>query len=501
VTSAVAEREMITPAWVHVPPRAGSLAEQVTAVSASVGRHLDEEQQFAVDVLTSRRADGTPAALEGAAISCRQNLKTFIGEDIVLTYMVEPESDVRLAVWSAHEFATSQETFRHFDELCAGYPHLSRRVRRIWRGNGEEAIEFVGGRRLIFRARTKAGGRGLTGDVIVLDEAFALQPAHMGALLPTLSTRRRAQVLYLSSAGLGHSGVLRGVRDRGRRGGVGAPAYVEWCAPGALDEPGCEVPKCSHAVGTPGCSLDREDFWQVANPAMGRRITVEFIRQERAALPPAEFARERLGWWDEPDDADASPIPVDQWLACSDPAGQIEGTPVLGLDVAPDGGSASISLAGQRGDGMVQVEVVVHRDGDAWILGELRQAFAAGMRVLAVDGGKSQAATYRTDAEAIGFTVLELGAGDMASACMGLQRDVRSGDRLRHVEDPSEPGAVLSQALVVAAVRPLGDAGGWAWARKRTDGDITPLVAVTVARWGLLSQADQAAYAIADWGD
>jgi hypothetical protein len=75
-------------------------------------------------------------------------------------------------------------------------------VKRIYNGNGEERIEMNGGARLLFKARTKTGGRGLTGDKVILDEAFALQPGHMGALLPTLSVRPDPQVLYGSSAGL-----------------------------------------------------------------------------------------------------------------------------------------------------------------------------------------------------------------------------------------------------------------------------------------------------------
>ena len=38
-----------------------------------------------------------------------------------------------------------------------------------------------------------------------------------------------------------------------------------------------------------------------------------------------------------------------------------------------------------------------------------------------------------------------------------------------------------------AATRPLGDA--WAWARKGLSTDITPLVAVSLARWGHTTRA------------
>ncbi len=58
--------------------------------------------------------------------------------------------------------------------LITGCAPLARRVKKISYGNGEEAIELQTGQRLIFKARTKTGGRGLSGDKVVLDEAFAL---------------------------------------------------------------------------------------------------------------------------------------------------------------------------------------------------------------------------------------------------------------------------------------------------------------------------------------
>ena len=106
-------------------------------------------------------------------------------------------------------------------------------------------------------------------SISLLDEAFALLPDHMGALLPILSTRKRAAVFYGSSAGMEDSEVLRSIRDRGRAGGPDAPAYIEWCAPGEYATPGCDLAGCRHSPNTPGCVLDREDYWIMANPAAG----------------------------------------------------------------------------------------------------------------------------------------------------------------------------------------------------------------------------------------
>jgi len=69
-----------------------------------------------------------------------------------------------------------------------------------------EAIELLGSQRIKFKARTKSGGRGLTGDDVLLDEGFALQPVHMGALQPTMAARPDSQMLVGFERGAGRFG-------------------------------------------------------------------------------------------------------------------------------------------------------------------------------------------------------------------------------------------------------------------------------------------------------
>jgi len=227
-------------------------------------------------------------------IACRQNLKTALFKMCALGWLFV--TDQRLIVWSAHEFSTAQEAHRDLAELIEGSAPLRRRLKAVHHGAADKSIETTSGQRVVFKARTATGGRGLSGDKIVLDEAFALQPAHIGALFPTLSARPDPQLVYGSSAGQVQSGYLRGIRDRGRAGDDPRLCYLEWC-----DDLGgeCEHPVCDHAVTRPGCRLDDERRWIRANPALGRRISFDFVRAERRAMPPAEFARELLGWWDE----------------------------------------------------------------------------------------------------------------------------------------------------------------------------------------------------------
>jgi hypothetical protein len=488
--------ETVEPTFLYRPPRDRSLLTKVEKVCQSVNRMLEPEQALAVDVLTGVKADGSPASLEAAVISARQNLKTYVLENIVLTRLLDPHDSSRLFIWTAQQLDTTQETFINFQALFTSddFPHLSRRLKRISSGNGQEEIELVDGRRLKFKARSKKSGQGLTGDVVVFDEAFALEPAHMAALLPTLSTRRRATVLYGSSAGHEFSEVLRTIRDRGRTGGRGAPAYIEFCAPGSWANPGCESPGCRHTPDMQGCALDRRDLVQLANPMAGRRITWEFLEDERLSMPPLEYGRERLGWWDDPDGGSVPPIPVDDWQTRKDPQSSIpdDAPIVLAAEIALDRKSGSIGVAGWRADGAAHVELIDHRNGIDWLLPALlgyaqrhtlhelqRGTDRQRLRCPAVViDPTSPAGTLVDPLRKAGIEPVLMTTREAGLAAAGLQDAVES----RQVFHLGQPPVDI--ALSGAVRRDLGD-GGWAFGRKKSGSDITPLVVVTNARWAL----------------
>jgi phage terminase large subunit-like protein len=101
--------------------------------------------------------------------------------------------------------------------LFEGDPELKKQIKHIHRANGEQGIELRNGSRLRFVARTKGSGRGFTADLVILDEAYALTPEQMSALIPTLSSRPNPQIWYTSSPPLdglsgAHLFALRAVR-------------------------------------------------------------------------------------------------------------------------------------------------------------------------------------------------------------------------------------------------------------------------------------------------
>lgn len=435
-----------------VPEALSSAGREAVELAASVGLHLDPWQQLVLEGACGERADGKWSAFEVAVISPRQNGKNGILEarEIAGLFLFGEQ----LILHSAHEFKTAQEAFRRVMNLVESSDELHKRVARVRTSHGEEGIELRTGARLRFIARSTGSGRGFSGDCVILDESYALSAQAMGALLPTLSARPNPQVWYTSSAGKRDSSQLMMVRDRGRGGGDPGLAYFEWSAP--VD-----------------AAVDDTDAWAMANPALGIRIDAEFVKRELAALPLAEFRRERLGIWDDESGGADWVIPMESWSACADPASEIEDPVVFAPDVSFDRAWASISAAGQRADGLHAVEVIDYRRGTSWVAPRLAELVERhGALAVGLDPG-GPCGSLIPELEGLGVPLVLMSARDIAQGCGALFDAVVAGT-VRHRDQ-----AELSAAVGAARKRPLGDS--WAWARKDAVSEITTLISATVA--------------------
>lgn len=461
--------DLIAPRHMWVPPHVSSAASEAADLAASVGLDPYPEQRLALEVLLAENEQGKWAAFEGCVVGARQNIKTYLFKVIALADLFLFGTE--LAVWTAHEFSTTMEAFRDMKLLIEEHDWLARRVKRTSEQNGEEGFELHTGQRLRFKARTITGGRGLTGDRVFLDEAFALRPSHMGSLMPTMSAKSMTgnpQILYGSSGGLTGSAVLRAIRDRGRAGGDPGLAYIEWGS-----DPGeCADPRCDHHFGSEGCLLDDQERWAQANILLNRLISVDFLAMERRSLTPDEFAREIMVWWDDPPPEDASWDVIDEaaWTACSSPESQTAGALAWSLDVSPESRSAAIACS----DG-THAEVVDHRAGTDWVVARLIELRSKhGFEEVAFDAnGPAGALLSSLESSEIPFHKVTI--SEHAQACGDLLAHIDAGT-FRHIDQ--EP---LTAAAASAAKRTIVDV--WLWTRSKSGGDICPLVAVTLARW------------------
>jgi hypothetical protein len=433
------------PRFLSRPEFDSSAFEEVVVFCRAMGMVLDPWQELCLEVALGD-VGGEWAATEVGVIVPRQNGKGEIlaARELAGLFVFHE----RLILHSAHEFKTAREHFiRVLGYLQApGNEWMLEQVKTIHRSHGEEGIELHNGNRLNFVARSTGSMRGMTGDCVVLDEAYALNDLHMAAVISTLSARSiegNPQIWYTSSAPLETSIVLHRLRKRGR---VGDPrfAYLEWSAESA-DEP---------------------DAVKNANPALGIRISEAFVETERGSLSREGFERERLGI--APDIDGEAAIPLEKWRAVLGKAKP--GEPVaFAVDCTPDRRYGAIATA----DAQV-VELVDHRPGVGWVVARCFELWERWGCKFVVDAS-GPAGSLGAELERLGGTVEYLGPRDIARACNAFHDDVV--DARFTVLDPF---GSTTPAVLGAIKKPSGDT--WRWGRT-IDVDISPLMAITIARW------------------
>lgn len=427
------------------------------------GLVLDDWQRYVLDVALRVRSDDRWAAFEVALIVARQNGKGAVLEARELAGLFLDLPDERLILHSAHEFKTCSEHFRRILGLIQGCGDLDREIARIRTQTGAEAIELRNGKRLRFVARSSGSGRGFSGDLIILDEAQRLEDEAMAALLPTLSARPDPQVWYAASAGNEDSVQLGRVRERGLAGNDPSLAFFEWSAEDG-DDPADWV------------------SWAKANPGLGIRITEDYVARERAALGVEAFARERLTIGRYPTDlADAwQVIPKAAWMALEDRRSQAQDPVAFAVEVAqvaPYRKVAAIAAAGFRADGRVHVEVVEQHSTPDYVAPRLAELWRKHRPCAVVIDPGSHAGALIDGVTALGIEVAPFTPRDAAQACGAFQGLV-SARGLAHLGQPD-----LNLSLAGATLRPLADAQ--AWDRKNAHVNLCPLVACSLAAWGV----------------
>lgn len=442
------------PRYRNKPPARSSAGSEAADLACDAGLVLDDWQRDVLEDALGERGDGRWASLEVGLIVPRQNGKGAILEARELAGLFLFGEN--LILHSAHEFKTAAEAFRRLLFLVQSNGDLEQHVHRVRTSHGEEGIELKGGQRIRFVARSTGSGRGFSGDTVILDEAYNLSPEAMAALFPTLSARPNPQIWYASSAPLQtpSSEVLRKFCRRGRAGTSQSLTYIEYSA-------------------APDSDPADPQAWAEANPALGIRITEEFVTQERDALQD-EFLRERLGIWHDDDYNSDRVVPLDAWRACEDPKSGPVGGVSFALDVSPSRDRASFAVAGAAGAGGVHIEIVDHRGGTAWCVTravELTNRWSARLAVAA----NSPAASLVPELEAAGVEVVQVSTAEHAQAC-GQIYDAVMQRQARHLGQPS-----LTVAVEGADRKFHGDA--WLWSRRHSQVDISPLVAVTLAFW------------------
>lgn len=428
-------------------------------------------QQYVVDVaLEVDPGTGRLAYDEVRLTVPRQSGKSTLLLPLIVHRMLAWREPQRVAYTAQTAKDARSKWEDDFLPLLLGSP-LAGQVARVRKTNGSEAVRFKSGSLWEIVAPTETGGHGKTLDLPILDEAFALVDNRVEqALKPTMTTRPEPQYWVVSTAGRPEtSPYLWGKVEDGRaRAAAQVPrgvAYFEWSAP-------------EEALSSDPAT------WEACMPALGHTTSMGRIRGYWESMDEPEFRRAYLNQWFAP--ASDTAIPMVSWNACQDVGSRVDGGMVWAVDVSVDRAWSSIAVAGYRADGVSHVELVDRRPGTDWVprrVAELRGSH--GGRLVVDPGGPVGSLTPLLDPSAT------VSAREHAAACGQLYDAVVTG-QVRHLGQPE-----LNAALAGATKRSLGDA--WAWARQHSSVDISPLVAVTLARWALVQPEVAAADPVVVW--
>jgi hypothetical protein len=413
------------------------------------------QQLVIASVLQAEQAPGVPVHEQVAVCSVRRTAKTTTVWGVLLG---------RCARRPGYQVVTTAQTGIKARErfLSVARPMMRNNVGRyrVLRGTGAEAIEWTNGSRLWVVPPIGDAFLGDAADAILFDEAQVHRPDAtadlLGGALALMDTRAGGQVIVAGTAGLHRDGMLWDYLEAGR---TGAGGIVEYAAP-------------EHADPTD------EAVWMLAHPGISSGLTtIEKVRTRFRQLPLSRFQREYLGQW--PYDVTSRAIDPDDWSAA-----RLEAFPprparyALAYDIAPDQSAGALVAAWRDDAGDAWWEVVDHRPGDAWLAPAVH-AITREHRDVRTGFDNVHAANVavadRLHREARPRPrLVPLGTREITAAAAQAAQQLRT----RRVHFHADPA--LDAAAEAATRRNIGDAS-WAWGRRRSNGDISPLVAATNA--------------------
>lgn len=379
------------------------------------------------------------------------------GRDQQIAYTAQSRNDARKKWEDEHLKILGRSRFRK------GY--------RERKTNGNEAVLWRNGSVHGLMASTEKSGHGPTLDLGIIDEAFA-QPDNRleQAYKPAMITKPAAQMWVVSTAGksAAKSPFLWAKVERGRAkvdaGASSRTAYFEWSLPDELDR------------------ADPEN-WRLCMPAIGHTIDIDDVAADFETMEPAEFDRAYLCRWNPM--SRESIIGDEHWAAGLVDRFALRDPVSFGLDATPDRAWAAIGAAGDLADGRVGVEIVAHAQGMDWIVDKVVELVERHHPKAVVIDPRSPVGSKIKELEQRGVTVTLADTREHVAACGDFFDDATSRIRVGEAEVPrlahlAQP--VLDAAVAGAERRNVGDA--WLWGRRQSSVDVTPLVAVTLARWG-----------------
>lgn len=433
-------------------------------INAAGGLNLLEWQDMILRGWLGRNALDRWAAQTCAGTVARQNGKTLGVVVPRCTYgMIVLGEEI---IYTSHLQKTSTETFESIANFFDSKA-LRKYVKDIKTALGREQVILNNGARIKFLARTRNGGRGQHGDLLIFDEALELDADSQASFLPAISASANPQTVYISTPPTAKSDgyVLREIRARALDGESERTAWFEW----SVDEIG---------------DVKDKTRWYATNPSLGILIQESTIDAECEQMDADTFARERLGWWSSNAAEIETCIGVDEWNACANEHPTKDGTVVYAVKFSPDGATGSLAACYKYESGAPFVYVVDSRSlssGLEWFVNTLTENHQKAAQIVIDGQSNAQTLTDRLIANGVPYkTIIRPTTKDAIAAYSGLANAVKERT-VTHFNQPA-----LNDSATKTAKRKIGNYGGWGFASTE-QADASLIEAAALAYWGAMT--------------
>lgn len=437
-------------------PERRTRGHEVAAIASRMGMPLMPWQRRVIDVALELDDDGLPAYRYVVVTVPRQQGKTtlLLGTEMHRALMWADKC--QRVYYSAQTGLDGRKKLVDDQMPIIEMSPLHAAVKQYRRGIGSEGIIFRNRSRIDVMASSEHSGHGPSADLAIVDEAFSdVDDRREQAMVPSMMTKRDAQLWVTSTAGHEGSTYLRQKVDAGRAavadGLDRGTCYFEWSAPDDAD-------------------IKDPATWYSCMPALGitvsESVVMDALLDDLAKGKEGLFRRAFLNQWTV---AEERVIPAAMWARVCVPGLDLGGSLVFGVDVSADRGHASIVAVDPQGC----AELVEHREGTGWIADRVVELVARWDGEVVADE-RGPVAPILPEIESRGVPVVRYGSGQVAAACG------RIFDAIADATVQVRAGSAALDAAVAGARKGIvGDA--WYWRRRDAKVDISPLVALTVA--------------------
>lgn len=462
-------------------------------------------------------ADGTFRFRKVFVLVGRQNGKSTLLQVLSLWRMYMDHAPLILG--TAQDRGLAREQWDGTVEIAQGIEDLASEIApgSPSQQRGNEQFTLTTGERYKIAASSRRAGRGLSVDLLLMDELREHQSWDAySAVSKTTNARPKGQLWAVSNAGDAASIVLRHFRRQAHKE-LGDPDGIN-DSPTALDAVTDAIPddiEDDDSLGIfewsarPGVSVWDKGGWAQSNPSMGHgSMRSSTIAADAKSDPEWVFRTEVLCQW--PEGGLEGPFPIGSWekpsqmevdgvLVDDENGGCLDHlskrkkkSPIgVGLDTSWDRSTTYIAIAGWRKDGLIHVELVAMRAGTDWAIPWIvERKSKLNIKAVSFQANGAPVSSLLDEATKADLPFEPWSGSDLGRG-MGMLYDKVRFRTVRHLVQPA-----LDIAAATAVTRPAGDA--WMWDRKNSPTDIAPLIAVNAALVALVGGDEEIESAYAD---